>query len=277
MTDQPTTDDLVLYRRDDKVGVVTLNRPHKLNALSMDMRLALERRLREAEADDETSVVVLRGEGRSFCVGFDVGGSHDTPSPWRHDAIKYHQRLTLSMRCISTPWFIRKPVIASVRGHALGSGCQLAMFCDVTLAAEDAVFGEPEVHFSQVGPAVLMPFIIGHKRARELIYFGDKIDAAKALDFGMINRVLPAAELDEGTMAYARRMTLIAPEALAAAKLAVNRGAEAAGLTRALQAGVDVVAPLYAATTDVGRQFDEIRKAKGLKAALAWRKAQFET
>jgi len=72
-------------------------------------------------------------------------------------------------------------VIASVQGHALGGGCELAMFCDLTIAAEDAQFGEPEVLFSQVGPAVLMPFIIGHKRARELIYFGDRIDAKRAL------------------------------------------------------------------------------------------------
>lgn len=273
---EPATDDLVLYTQDDKVGIVTLNRPEKLNALSMDMRLMLEVRMREAEADDTTSVVVLRAEGRSFCVGFDVGGGHATPSPWRHDALKYHQRLSTSFRCISSPWFIRKPVVASVQGHVLGSGCQLAMFCDLTIAADDAVFGEPEVHFSQVGPAVMMPFIIGHKRARELIYFGDKIDAKTALSYGMINRVVPKDELETASMAYARRMTLIAPEALAAAKLAVNRGAEAAGLTRALQAGIDVLAPLYAATTDVGREFDEIRKQKGLKAALAWRKAQFD-
>ena len=106
---EPVTDDLVLYSREDKVGIVTLNRPGKLNALSMDMRLMLEQRMREAESDDATSVVVLRAEGRSFCVGFDVGGGHATPSPWRHDALKYHQRLSTSFRCISSPWFIRKP------------------------------------------------------------------------------------------------------------------------------------------------------------------------
>jgi enoyl-CoA hydratase/carnithine racemase len=121
-----------------------------------------------------------------------------------------------------------------------------------------------------------MPFIIGHKRARELIYFGDKIDAKRALEIGMINRVVPREELITATMKYAKRLALIAPEALVAAKLAVNRGLDAAGFHNALNAGLDVLGPLYAATTEVGKQFDEIKAKDGLKAALAWRKAQFE-
>jgi len=264
----------VLYAADGKVGVVTLNRPDKLNALTMDMRLSLERELKRADEDAATSVIVLRAEGRSFCVGFDVGGGHERP--WRHDALKYHERLSTSLRCLMTPWTLRKPVIASVQGHALGGGCELAMFCDLTIAAEDAQFGEPEVLFSQVGPAMLMPFIIGHKRARELIYFGDRIDAKRALEIGMINRLVPPHELEAATMKYARRLALIAPEALVAAKLAVNRGLDAAGFRNAVNAGLDVLAPLYAATTEVGRQFDEIKARDGLKAALAWRKKQFE-
>jgi len=264
----------VLYATDGKVGIVTLNRPDKLNALTMDMRLSLERELKRADEDAATSVIVLRAEGRSFCVGFDVGGGHERP--WRHDALKYHERLSTSLRCLMTPWTLRKPVIASVQGHALGGGCELAMFCDLTIAAEDAQFGEPEVLFSQVGPGVLMPFIIGHKRARELIYFGDRIDAKRALEIGMINRLVPPHELEAATMKYARRLALIAPEALVAAKLAVNRGLDAAGFRNAVNAGLDVLAPLYAATTEVGRQFDEIKARDGLKAALAWRKKQFE-
>jgi enoyl-CoA hydratase/carnithine racemase len=238
------------------------------------LRLAIRDVLERADADAATSVIVLRGAGRSFCVGFDVGGGHE--QPWRHDALKYHQRLSTSFHCLMTPWTLRKPVIASVQGHALGGGCELAMFCDLTIAAEDAVLGEPEILFSQVGPAVLMPFIIGHKRARELIYFGDKINAKRALEIGMINRVVPRDELPAATMKYAKRLSLIAPEALAAAKLAVNRGLEAAGFRNALNAGVDVLAPLYAATTEVGKQFDEIKKKDGLKAALKWRKAEFD-
>ena len=268
----------VLYETDGKVGIVTLNRPSKLNALSMELRLEMEGVLRAADDEAGTSCIVLRAEGRSFCVGFDVGADGYDPGkvPWRYDALKLHQRLGISVRTLMTPWTLRKPVIASVQGHALGGGCELAMFCDLTIAADNAVFGEPEMLFSHLGPALVMPMIIGHKRARELLYFGDTIDAKTALSYGMVNRVVPLAELRAATMKYAKRMALIAPEALAAAKLAVNRGAEAAGFRNALQAGLDVCAPLYAATTEVGKEFEEIRSRDGLKAALAWRRAQFK-
>src|SRR5262249_6175002 len=237
--------DIMLYEADGKVGIVTLNRPDKLNALSMEMRLALEQVLRRADEEAATSVIVLRGAGRSFCVGFDVGGGSGE-HPWRHDALQYHARLSTSVRCLMTPWTLRKPVVASVPGHAPGRRRELAMFCDLTLAAEDAQFGDPEVLFPQAGRAVLMPFIIGQKRARELIYFGDRIDAKRAHEIGRINRVVPPAELATATMKYARRLTLIAPEALAAAKLAVNRGLDAAGLPTALNARLAVLAPPHA-------------------------------
>jgi enoyl-CoA hydratase/carnithine racemase len=175
-----------------------------------------------------------------------------------------------------TPWTLRKPVIASVQGYALGGGCELAMFCDLTIAAETAQFGEPEILHSQAGPGILMPWIIGPKRARELLYFGDRIDAPEALALGMINRVVAPEALPDATMKYARRLALIAPEALGAMKLAINRGADAAGFRNAIQAGLDVVAPLYAAKTEVSAQFDEIRSKQGLKAALAWRHEQFK-
>jgi enoyl-CoA hydratase/carnithine racemase len=265
----------VLYEVDGKVGIVSLNRPDKLNALSMELRLELERVLRGADDDAATSVIVLRAEGRSFCVGFDIGGSDRAKTPWRHDALKYRERLEVSLRALMTPWNLRKPVIASVQGHALGGGCELAMFCDLTIAADDAQFGEPEILFSQAGPGIVMPWIIGHKRARELLYFGQLIDAQTALELNMINRVVPLAQLRGATLQYAERLALISPEALNATKLAINRGIEAAGFRNALQSGLDVVAPLYAATTEVGRQFDAIRAKDGLKAALKWRRAQF--
>ena len=168
-----------------------------------------------------------------------------------------------------------KPVIASVQGHCLGGGCELAMVCDLTIAAEDALFGEPEIRFSNVGPVMVMPWVIGLKRARELLYLGDPIDARTALAYGMVNRVVPRAELTSATLKVARRIALMSPEALAATKLAINRGAEAAGFRNAINAGVDVLAALYAARTEVGVKFDEIREKEGLGAALRWRAAQF--
>src|SRR3984957_3935933 len=266
--------DPVLYESADKIGFVTLNRPDKLNALSMDVRRELAAAFAKADEDAATSVVVLRGAARSFCVGYDLGGSAN--EAWRRDALKFHQRLGASLVLELTPWYMRKPVLASVQGHALGAGCELAMFCDLTIAADDAKFGEPETRFSQAGPAFVMPWIIGFKKARELLYLGDMIDAATALDLGMVNRVVPPAELAAATLKLARRLALVAPEALAATKLAINRGADAAGFRNAMQAGIDVVAPLYAAQTEVATQFRERARRDGLPAAVKWRKAQFD-
>ena len=268
------TSPLVTYVADDRVGIVTLNRPDKLNAISPEVKRLLVERFHEADRDAATSVVVLRAEGRSFCAGYDIG-----PSPAREarrgNALAWHASLTDDVALEMTPWNMRKPVIASVQGHCLGGGCELAMLCDLTIAADDAVFGEPEIRFSNVGPALVMPFVIGLKRARELLYLGDPIDARTALAYGMVNRVVPRAELESATLKVARRMALMAPEALTSTKLALNRGAECAGLRSAIHAGLDVLASLYAARTEVGVKFDEIKDREGLGAALRWRAAQF--
>src|SRR5262245_13991149 len=268
------TTPIVTYAVDGRVGIVTLNRPDKLNAISPELKRTLIERFHEADDDPATTVVVVRAEGRSFSAGYDI-----SPNPARAarrgNALAWHESLTDDVALEMTPWDMRKPVIASVQGHCLGGGCEMVMMCDITIAADDALFGEPEIRFSNVGPALIMPFIIGLKRSRELLYLGDPIDADTALRYGMVNRVVPRAELQTATMKFARRMALISPEALAATKLAVNRGAEAAGLRNAIGAGLDVLAALYAARTEVGMKFDEIREKEGLGAALKWRAAQF--
>jgi enoyl-CoA hydratase/carnithine racemase len=270
------TDELVIYETDGAVGIITMNRPQKLNALSKDLREELTRTFIEADEDASTSVVVLRAEGRSFCAGYDIGSIDPSRDSWRHDALRWHAHLNPQLEFEMMPWYMRKPVIASVQGHAVGGGCELAMYCDLTIAADDAIFGEPEVRFSNTGPGLVMPWIIGYKRARELLYFGDMIDAETALRFGMINRVVPLDELRDATLKYAHRLSLISPEALVATKLSINRGADVAGFRNAMQAGLDVVAPLYAAKTEAGMQFKEITKEKGLGAALKWRGEQFK-
>jgi enoyl-CoA hydratase len=269
-----SADPLVLYTVDGRVGIVTINRPDKLNAITVELKHMLIERLLAADADPATSVVVLRAEGRSFSAGYDI-----SPNPARAarrgNALAWHESLTDDIRLEMTPWDMRKPVIASVQGHCLGGGCELMMLCDLAIAADDATFGEPEIRFSNVGPGLVMPFVIGLRRAREILYSGDPIDAKKALECGMVNRVVPRAELQAATMKWAKRLALISPEALMGTKLATRRGAEAAGFRNAMLAGLDVLAPLYAARTEVGLKFDEIREKEGLGAALKWRAAQF--
>ena len=270
------SDDIVLYKTEDNLAVITMNRPEKLNAVNDALRSGVSEALLQADEDNSVSVVILRAEGRAFCVGYDIDSDSPERAARRFDALKWRDSLTEDLRFEMVPWYMKKPVIASVQGHALGGGCELTMFCDVTIAADNAIFGEPEIHFSNVGPAIVMPWMIGFKKARELLYFGDMIDAQTALELGMVNRVVPLDDLEEKTMRFAKRMALISPEALEHTKLAINRGADAAGFTNAMNAGLDVVAPLYAAKTDVGAKFTEIRQKKGLRAALKWRRDQFK-
>src|SRR6266849_7618258 len=218
------TAQLVTYGVDGRVGIISLNRPDKLNAISADLKRALVERFHEADRDPATGVVVLRAEGRSFCAGYDIG-PNPARAARRGNALAWHASLTDDVALEMTPWDMAKPVIASVQGHCLGGGCELVMMCDLTVAADDALFGEPEIRFSSVGPALIMPFVIGLKRAREMLYLGDPADAA--------------------------------------------------GFRNAIRAGLDVLAPLYAARTEVGTKFDEIREKEGLGAALRWRAAQF--
>jgi len=266
---------VILYHTDESVGIVTMNRPDKLNALNHQLKTELMDAFRKADQDPATSVVILRAAGRSFCVGYDIDRNPDKDT-WIHDALRWHTHLNNSVELEMAPWTMRKPVIAEVQGHCLGGGCELAMVCDLTVAADDALFGEPEVRFSNVGPGMVMPWFIGLKKARELLFLGDTIDAETALDLGMVNRVVPRAKLEAETLKYARRLTLISPEALRVAKLAINRGADAAGFRNAINVGLDVVAPLYAAKTADGLKFKEITDRDGLGAALKWRRDQFK-
>jgi enoyl-CoA hydratase len=271
-----TQETMVRYETDEKVGIITLDRASKLNAINAAMKEQIIAAFARADKDPATSVIVLRAEGRSFSAGFDIGGSPDRgkesgaadPNTW--DPI-LHRSFDFGF----SPWSAAKPVIASVQGHVLGGGCELTMMCDLTIAADDAKFGEPEVRFSHLGPLMVMPWFIGLKRARELLFFGDMIDAETALQFGMINRIVPAAELRQATMKYAKRLSQISPEALRWGKRVINRGAEIAGFRAAIEAGVDSFVSLYATKTEVGKEFGDIAHQRGLKAALEWRAAQF--
>src|ERR1700745_2316484 len=232
---------VILYEVDDKVSVITLNRPDKRNPISPDLQHQLTEAFARADTDAATSVVLLRAEGRSFCAGYDISAKEPGTDDWRSDPTKAHDHLRPQLEFEMMPWVIKKPVIAAVQGHVMGGGCELVMLCDLTIAADNASFGEPEVRFSSVGPAIVMPMIIGYKKARELLYFGDAIDAETARQLGMVNRVVPLADLREKSLAWAKRLALISPEALYATKLAINRGADAAGFSNRINTGLDVV------------------------------------
>lgn len=267
-------EEVALYETDGNVAVITMNRPDKRNALSGALKDRLVALFRRAEADDDVAVVVLRGAGRSFCAGADISPD-PTKEDRKGDALKAHAHHLRTLDFHLTPWQLAKPVVASIQGHAMGAGCELAMMCDISIAADTAVLGEPEIRFASIGSAVIMPWIVGHKRARQLLYLGDTITAQRAEQIGMVNLVVPEADLAAETMKFARRLALVGRETLSAIKMAVNRGIEAQGFHDALKSGVATVAMIHTSKIESDRRFYDKVAEQGPAAAFRWRNAQF--
>lgn len=265
----------VIVTKKDRVAHVQINRPKAMNSISFDLMRDLSAALREADDDDDVRVIVLSGVGANFGAGYDL------KADWGG---KFGGRGPMSMRamlkaCVEfelTPWNCEKPVIAMVRGYCLAGSCELAMMCCITFAADNSTFGEPEIRFSTAPPAMVMPWIVGLKKARELLYTGDLIDAQEALRIGMVNRVFSDDKLEEETFRYARRAAIISVEGLKTTKAAINRGAEIAGFKSSLDYGVETGAALDATDTDTYMTFKEITAREGLTAAIRWRENQFK-
>jgi enoyl-CoA hydratase/carnithine racemase len=168
-----------------------------------------------------------------------------------------------------------KPLIAEVHGYCLGGGCDLMMMCDLAVASDDAVFGEPEIQFGSGVVTMVMPWLIGARRAKELLLTGeDRVPAEEALRIGLVNRVVPRAELETATLELARRVAAADPVALSLTKRAINRSWEAAGFREALAAAADLDAIIESAEVPERKEFNRIRETEGLKAAIAWRRAR---
>src|SRR5215471_6185911 len=162
---------VVRYEADEKVGVITLNRPEKLNAISPELQQQLTEALVRADADPQTSVVLLRAEGRSFCAGYDISARDPGADDWRSDATKAHEHLRPQLEFEMLPWTMKKPVIASVQGHVMGGGCELVMLCDLTIAADSTTIEGPEARCSKAGWAIIRRMNVGYKRARRMPNF----------------------------------------------------------------------------------------------------------
>jgi enoyl-CoA hydratase len=260
--------DLVL-REPTSWGVrLTLNRPEKLNAISRELREALTHAIAEATSDDRVRVIALAGAGRAFCSGYDLSeGQPDSAWAWRA-VLAEDVAATLAV------WRCPKPVIAQVHGYALAGGLELAMACDLIVASEDARLGEPEIRFGSAPVTLLMPFLIGQKKTRELLMTGDLIDAREAERIGLVNRVVAAEQLVAEVDALADRIARVPPDVMAPTKLMLNRAMEVAGFAEAVELGLDIQS--FVNMSETSRAFDEIVRRDGLKAALAWRDERYD-
>jgi enoyl-CoA hydratase len=207
----------------DRVATLTVNRPDKLNALNAATIGELGDAIDEVRRRDDIGGVIVTGAGRAFVAGADIGElAHQTPLDARQRALRGQQ---VFRRFETSP----KPVIAAVNGFALGGGCELAMACHIRLASDAAKFGQPEVKLGicpGYGGTQRLPRLVGAGRALQLLMTGEIIDAAEALRIGLVNRVVPAAELLTAADAMLRQMLANAPLALAACIDAVIRGTE---------------------------------------------------
>jgi enoyl-CoA hydratase/carnithine racemase len=264
MADEP-----VLLTESTGWGVrLTLNRPSKLNALSAELIDALRAAIAAAADDDRVRVIAIAGAGRAFCAGYDLSeAAPPTAWAWR-DVLARDVAATLAV------WSCPKPVIAQVHGYALAGGLELAMACDLIVAADDAQLGEPEIRFGSAPVTLLMPFLIGQKKTRELLMTGDLIDAAEAHRIGLVNRVVARDRLGDEVDDLADRLARVPPDVMAPTKLMLNRAMDAAGFAAAVEMGLDLQS--FINMSETAREFDSIVRSEGLKAALAWRDQRYD-
>jgi len=218
------------YEQQGAIAVLTLERPEKLNAIDAGLVEALQRGLDRAEADASVRALVLRGAGRAFSAGFDLG-----PGGAKRDPVAMRAELRSDFDVIMRFWDCSKPTIAAVHGYCLGSSMEISAVCDITIAASDSRFGAPEVRYGSGIVCLVLPWLIGLKNAKELLLNGDNdVDAQRALSMGLVNRIVDREALLTESFALAKRIAANDALAVQLTKKAINRGAEIAGLRRAL-------------------------------------------
>jgi enoyl-CoA hydratase len=265
----------ILSETRGEVALITLNRPQLLNAMNGPMLAELHQAMDAAEADDAVRAIVLAGAGSSFCSGFDLmEQAEQRPSgvgAWR-------KLLRRDFEAIMRFWDSPKPTIAAVHGACMASGCELAVACDITIAADDALFGMPELRFGAGIVVMLLPWLLGPKQAKQILLTGDdRISAARAAAIGLVSEVVPAAEVLPRAFALARELAAIDVMVLRETKRAINRTYEIMGMGEALETALDIDLQIEGEGSAVKRDFMEIARRDGLRAAIAWRDAKFRT
>src|SRR6266702_4305254 len=252
-------DNLVVETR-GRVGLIRLNRPQALNALTSALNAELSRAVADFDADEGVGCILLTGSEKAFAAGADIKEMADKSA------------IDMFMRDFAGPWHAvaqaRKPVIAAVAGFALGGGCELAMQCDLIIAADTAKFGQPEIKLGVIpgiGGTQRMTHAVGKAKAMDLILTGRMMDATEAERAGLVSRVVPAASLMEEAMKVAETIAAMSLPALIAAKETVNRAFETS-LAEGVRYGRRVFHMLFA-THD---------QKEGMAAFVEKRPAKFE-
>ena len=256
------------------IALLGLNRPEKLNAIDAVMLAELNQAMDQIEADNSTLAIVVYGEGRAFCSGFDlqagIAANRTTEADWR---AAIDADLDLIMRF----WHSPKPTIAALQGYVLAGGFEIALACDLSVCDSTTLFGEPELRFGSSIVALLLPWYVNPKRAKRMLLGGqDRMPADEALQFGIVNEVVAEGEALNAGLALAREVALMDPDSVRMTKQAINQTYEIMGLSQALNMGADTSVKIETLETDLRQQFNQILREQGMKAALAWREARLE-
>ena len=265
--------DTILVERLDGVARITLNRPDQANALSQLMLTEIGQALDALDGDANVRAIIVRGAGAAFSSGFDL---KEQMARRPAGIAQWQPILRKDFDTVMRFWHHPKPTIAAVRGPCLAGACELALACDMTIATPDAYFGEPELKFGAGIVVMILPWIVGPKLAKEIILTGqDRIAAERALAIGMINRIVPAHDLDAAALRLAQHIAVIDPRLVKETKRAINRALEAQGMLSALEEALAIDLGIEGAGSPDKVQFMEMAARNGLKAALAWRDARF--
>lgn len=263
----------ILYEVIDGAARLTLNRPERTNALDQEMLDEINTAMDMAEADDAVRAVIVRGAGASFSSGFDLKAQMEAKPT---GVTEWRPLLRKDFDTVMRFWHCPKPTIAAVRGPCLAGACELALACDMTIATEDAFFGEPELKFGAGIVVMLLPWIVGPKIAKEIILMGeDRVPARRAVEIGMVNRLVASEALDGEALRMARHLGAIEPGLVKDTKRALNLALERQGLLDALESALAIDLAVEGAGSPDKIAFMDIARRDGLKAALAWRDARF--
>lgn len=265
----------ILYHTQDGIATITLNRPERMNAiLPLATPKELEAAIREANADPAVHVIVLRGAGNSFCAGFDMQDVAGAPAglteePWE----PFNDLMWTTSTCASwmSMWRGAKPVIAQVHGWCVGGGTDMALCCDIIIAAEDARFGYPPARVWGSPTSFMWVYRLGASWAKYLMFTGDAVDGRTAERIGLILKAVPRAALEGEVHALARRMAQIPLSQLVTLKLIVNQAYENMGLTSTQLLGC--MADGAMRHTVEGRAFTQSLQEKGMAETIAQRDA----
>lgn len=274
----------IIYEVERGRARITLNRPEKLNALSFKLQEELNAALWEADNDTQVHVVILRGNGRAFSAGYDLTPlASRRPSPeGDHYTAAYRGGRTLdddawqlerAQRLRMAIFDMHKPVIAQVHGYCLAGGTDVALLCDIVIAAEDATIGFPPARAMGALPNSMWLYHCGPQWAKRLFLTGDTVTGAEAAKIGLVLKAVPRDFLEAEVESLADRMAMIDSELLTANKRIVNVGLELMGARTLQRMAAENDARAHLAPSV--REFGRIAGEQGLKAALAWRDGKF--